>query len=119
MKKIVILGGGLSGLAAAQKLCKQFDVIILEKKDYLGGLAASFEHNREKIPIYYHHVIQSNKTTQRYLKRYGLLSSCRWQKINTRTQEKKLLTKFFIIFMHGTNLIYLLKKSQLNNLPGD
>jgi len=81
MKKIVILGGGLSGLAAAQKLCKQFDVIILEKKDYLGGLAASFEHNKEQIPIYYHHVIQSNKTTQRYLKRYGLLSSCRWQKI--------------------------------------
>ncbi|MBN1516933.1 FAD-dependent oxidoreductase [Candidatus Sumerlaeota bacterium] len=47
MKKIVIIGGGISGLATAYELLKlgDYDVTIVEKDDAAGGLARSIEHN--------------------------------------------------------------------------
>lgn len=36
-KKIIIVGGGISGLAAARELGKHLDVILLEARDRLGG----------------------------------------------------------------------------------
>lgn len=43
-KKIVILGGGLAGLASAYELSqKNFDVIIIEKWEELGGLARTIK----------------------------------------------------------------------------
>ena len=45
-KSIVILGGGISGLTAAYTLCKKgFKVTVIEKNDFVGGLAATFPHN--------------------------------------------------------------------------
>src|SRR3989338_3197640 len=45
-KSIVILGGGISGLTAAYTLCKKsFKVTVIEKNDFVGGLAATFHHN--------------------------------------------------------------------------
>ena len=80
-KKIVILGGGLTGLAAAEKLGEKYDVTILEKQDYLGGLAASFEHNGKWIPKHYHHIFDHDYITHSYLKRYGLFKDMTWKKI--------------------------------------
>ncbi len=82
MKKIVILGGGLSGLAAGEILSKHFKILILESSPYLGGLAANFKHNNRNIPKYYHHVIKSNKFTQKYLKEFGNVEELDWKKIN-------------------------------------
>lgn len=43
MKKVVVIGGGLAGLAAAAKLATRgFKVTILESKQRLGGRAGSF-----------------------------------------------------------------------------
>ncbi len=83
MKKVVILGGGLSGLAAGEILSKNFKVIILEKENYLGGLASLFEYKGKHIPKYYHHIIKSNKITQKYLKEFGKidLRNLKWKKI--------------------------------------
>ncbi len=54
-KKAIVLGGGLAGLAAAEKLLdsKKFDVLLLEKASYLGGLASSFQVEGEWIPKFY------------------------------------------------------------------
>lgn len=42
--KFIILGGGLSGLAAGYKLSKKGnEVVILEKEDFLGGLASTYD----------------------------------------------------------------------------
>lgn len=43
MKKIIIIGAGLSGLYAAWLLEDQYDVIILEARDRVGGRAMSID----------------------------------------------------------------------------
>ena len=70
-KKLIIIGAGLSGLSAAEILSKHFDVEIFESQDFIGGLAANFEHNGKHIPMYYHHIVRSNIYTQAYLKRFA------------------------------------------------
>ncbi|MFA5020213.1 MAG: FAD-dependent oxidoreductase [Candidatus Pacearchaeota archaeon] len=80
-KKLIILGAGLSGLAAGEVLCKTFDVEIYEKQEYIGGLASNFKYNGRDIPKYYHHIIKSNKTTLDYLKKFGNIDNLKWQKI--------------------------------------
>jgi len=80
-KKIYILGGGLSGLVAADRLQKEFDVTILEGAPFLGGLASSFKLNGEEIPRFNHHIVKSNTITLRYLKRYNLMGKNKWQRV--------------------------------------
>ena len=49
-KKVVVLGGGISGLSAAWKLSESgFRVNVLESKDYLGGLAATLTKDGKKM----------------------------------------------------------------------
>ncbi len=91
-KNLIILGGGLSGLAAADILSNHFNVNLIEKQDHLGGLASSFEQDGEMIPKYYHHVIRHNSTTQKYLRRFGLMEGSRWKKINVAIGVKGKLT---------------------------
>ena len=81
-KKLIILGGGLSGLAAAEKLSLKYDITIIEAAPFLGGLASNFEKDGKFIPRYYHHIIKSNKTTQEYVKNFGEVDSkkLKWQK---------------------------------------
>ncbi len=90
-QKILILGGGLTGLSTALKLIdqnKDLDITLLEKKPYFGGLAGSFNQDSYDIPIYYHHIIESNKATIRYLKRYNLLADCNWKPIKMALANK-------------------------------
>lgn len=90
--KVVILGGGLAGLAAAYNLGSEFDVVILEKNDHLGGLASSFEINGKLVPKHYHHVFSHDHTTKKYLKRFGLDTV--WQKIKMKIAVKGKIHDF-------------------------
>ncbi len=45
MKKVVILGAGVTGLAAGWHLAENgFEVLVLEKSSHVGGLASSFKY---------------------------------------------------------------------------
>jgi protoporphyrinogen oxidase len=81
--RVIILGGGLSGLVAADKLLdsNKFDVTILEGAPFLGGLASSFSMEGEEIPRFNHHIVSSNTKTLEYLKRYNLLGKNKWQRV--------------------------------------
>ena len=84
MKKILILGGGLSGLAAADKLLdtKQYEINVLESAPFLGGLASSVKIENDLIPRFNHHIVRTNTITLRYLKKYKLLGKNTWKHIN-------------------------------------
>ena len=42
--RIVIIGAGVTGLALAWKLSKYYEVIVLEKRSQIGGIATTFKH---------------------------------------------------------------------------
>lgn len=93
--KVIILGGGLAGLAAADKLLDQkHDVTVLEKENYLGGMASSFEHDGVRIPKHYHHIFGHDYLTQHYLKRYNLYKNIRWTKIKMAIASNRKLYDF-------------------------
>lgn len=43
MRKVVILGAGPTGLVLARELAGEFEVVVLEKERYIGGLSSSFD----------------------------------------------------------------------------
>ena len=50
--KIIIIGGGVSGLAISCKLAKEkIDNLLIEKRPFLGGRAYSFYDNNSKEEI--------------------------------------------------------------------
>lgn len=63
MKKVIIIGAGFTGLAAAYELSqKGIQVIVLESQNYPGGLAAGFKNNKWKYSLehHYHHLFTSD-----------------------------------------------------------
>ncbi|MBU0461266.1 MAG: NAD(P)-binding protein, partial [Nanoarchaeota archaeon] len=49
MKKATILGAGISGLYTASKLTPHYQIEVLEKKDTIGGVTASFKYKDKYI----------------------------------------------------------------------
>jgi phytoene dehydrogenase-like protein len=44
--RVIVIGGGMGGMAAALQLrAKGHAVVLVEKNEHLGGIAASFEEN--------------------------------------------------------------------------
>jgi len=79
--KVVILGGGVAGLAASYLLKEKADVTLVEKENHLGGLASSFEHEGHWFPYFYHHIFPHDTFTRKYLKAFGLDSSLQWKRV--------------------------------------
>ncbi len=54
---VAIIGGGFSGLNLAYRLSKDYKkkVILLEKENFLGGLASTFSYKGIEIEKFYHH----------------------------------------------------------------
>jgi len=77
MKNVIILGGGISGLAAAYELSnKDFNVTILEKENYLGGLASGFDidwdEKKYNVTKAYHHILLNDDATINLINEVGL-----------------------------------------------
>jgi protoporphyrinogen oxidase len=81
-ENIVIIGGGMAGLAAAEKLADKFNVTLLENDDILGGMAKSFNQGGKWIPITYHHVMKIDTVTQEYIEKFGLTEAMLWNSID-------------------------------------
>lgn len=80
---VVVLGGGLSGVAAAYALAEAGlrEITIVERAPQLGGLAGSFERDGRFYPLGYHHILRRDRTLLFFLDRIGALSSVRWRRI--------------------------------------
>ncbi|MFY9611429.1 MAG: hydroxysqualene dehydroxylase HpnE [Blastocatellia bacterium] len=81
-KRVVIIGGGFSGLAAGVTLIEQgVDVLLLERRNHLGGRAYSFIDSKTGSPVdngqhlfmgCYHHTIA-------FLQKIGCLDRLKFQ----------------------------------------
>jgi protoporphyrinogen oxidase len=80
---VVVLGGGLSGAAAAYTLGLSGvrDVTVLESGASLGGLAGSFERDGHFYPLGYHHILHRDRTLLFFLQKIGALCDVRWRRI--------------------------------------
>lgn len=76
---VAIVGGGLTGLAAAYRLVKMgVSVTVFEEADKLGGLAASLEVGTVFLEKFYHHIFTSDKHLLDLCRNLGLSDLVEW-----------------------------------------
>lgn len=83
--KTVIVGGGLTGLAAAYRMLKggTSEVVVIEKDPEPGGMAASYHIGDYHIEKYYHHIFASDRELIDLITELGLKNDLQWLKGTT------------------------------------
>ena len=71
-ERVVIVGGGFTGLTAALELSDLFEVTLLESDSQLGGLASTFEVNGKQLEKFYHHWFTSDEAIMGLIAELGL-----------------------------------------------
>jgi protoporphyrinogen oxidase len=80
MKKIVIIGAGITGLAAAHKLSKDgHNVVLVEANSQLGGLGTFFKHGENWIDKFYHCQMPSDNSLLKLIDEVGLMDQLYWK----------------------------------------
>jgi len=79
-KKVLIIGGGFTGLAAAYKLSQRpgFSVTLLEAGRELGGLAAGFPMLGTSVEKAYHHIFRTDAAILGLVHELGLRDQLMW-----------------------------------------
>ena len=80
-KKILIIGGGFTGLTAACRLSRDpdFSVTLVEASDHLGGLAAGFPLCGTSLERTYHHLFLTDTAILDLVKELGLQEKLVWR----------------------------------------
>jgi protoporphyrinogen oxidase len=83
--KVVIVGGGFTGLVAAYDLAKAGrKVTLLESERFLGGLAGTFEiSSGYRVEKFYHHWFSSDRAILDFIKEIGLKENIEFRPTNT------------------------------------
>ncbi len=80
MKKILIIGGGFTGMVAAKELSMAgHHVTIAESGDALGGLASSFKVNGEALEKAYHHIFRTDSDILQLINDLGIKDLLEWR----------------------------------------
>jgi len=78
-RKVLIIGGGLTGLTAAYELGKNgWEVEVWEKEKELGGLAGGFKLNGTYLEKTYHHIFRTDKEILGLIDELGLKNRLKW-----------------------------------------
>lgn len=79
-KKILIIGGGFTGLTAAYKLSREpdFSVTLVESSDHLGGLAAGFPLLGTSLEKAYHHLFLTDTDILKLVEELDLTGKLMW-----------------------------------------
>ncbi|MFQ5859195.1 MAG: NAD(P)/FAD-dependent oxidoreductase [Anaerolineae bacterium] len=77
---VAVVGGGVTGLSAADELSQRgVSCTIFEKDAALGGLAGSFKVNGVYVEKFYHHLFTTDTAAVATIERLGLADSLEWQ----------------------------------------
>jgi protoporphyrinogen oxidase len=80
MKRIIVIGSGPMGLAAAYHACKKHHTVdILEAAPEVGGMAAHFDFDGLSIERFYHFVCKSDQHTFDLMAELGIGHKLRWR----------------------------------------
>jgi protoporphyrinogen oxidase len=79
-KKILVVGGGFTGLTAAYRLAgdKNFSVTLVEGSDQLGGLAGGFSLLGTSLEKTYHHLFLTDNSIRGLVEELGLQNELIW-----------------------------------------
>ena len=78
-KQIAIVGGGMTGLSAADVLSRAgVSCTVYEQAPVVGGLAGSFEVNGTYLEKFYHHLFTSDLSMVALIERLGLGDRLEW-----------------------------------------
>ena len=78
--KIIVVGGGITGLATAHQLLEwDLEVILLEGSDQLGGLCTSFQYEDLWIDKFYHCIMSTDDYLLKLIKKVGLAEELYWK----------------------------------------
>src|SRR6056300_873427 len=81
MKKLIIIGSGISGLASAYYLRKKFKIKIFEKNNYLGGHTHTHHLKEENVNYDSGFIVFNNKNYPNFIKLINELN-VKYQKSN-------------------------------------
>jgi protoporphyrinogen oxidase len=82
---VAIVGGGITGIAAALKLAERgvFDITLFEKQPSLGGLDSSFSWEDLVCDRFYHVVLPTDTRILRLLDDLGLGEGLYWRRVRS------------------------------------
>jgi protoporphyrinogen oxidase len=81
MARVIVLGGGIAGLAAAHRLAERgAEVVVLEAADRLGGLGGTFDYGGRRYERFYHTLSSADTALLQLMADAGLREQCEWQK---------------------------------------
>ena len=67
MKKLIIIGSGISGLSSAYYLKNKFKIIILEKNNYIGGHTHTHYFKKENVNYDSGFIVFNNKNYPNFI----------------------------------------------------
>ena len=71
MKKVIIIGAGPAGLTVADRLLdkkEEFEVVILEESNSIGGISKTVNYNGNRMDIGGHRFFSKNQEVMDYWK---------------------------------------------------
>ena len=99
--RVVVVGGGFSGLAAAYELTlRGLRPVILEAEPDIGGLAATFELGGTRIERFYHHWFTNDRHVIELVSELGLARATSF--IDVRARGCILQTRSTAYRRHST-----------------
>lgn len=131
---IAIVGGGITGIAAAFELAKdgQFQVTILEKESQPGGLSSYYQWQEVVCDRFYHVILSTDTNLIEFIKELNLESELFWREAKSGFYGERKLVSFSSVkdflrfpflsiwqkFRLGLGLLYISQLRDSSRLDG-